>query len=89
MVSFGRPAPPVELPRANTSPPRRVASTSLEPSTLAQKSPADLIIPPPFKRFCIYGFGAQVVLDIMVILVVRLMDGAFLWVPSAPAHRLA
>ncbi|KAA8912335.1 hypothetical protein FN846DRAFT_887306 [Sphaerosporella brunnea] len=79
MVSFGRPAPAVDLPRPNgaPTPPRRTASTSVETASLTCKTPEDLIIPPPFKRFCLYGFGAQVALDIIAILIVYLLKGAF------------
>jgi hypothetical protein len=78
MVQFGRSAPPVEPPRqpSSTLPPHTLYT---EPQNL-KGTQEDLIIPPQFRRYCLMGFGAQVVLDILVILVVYFQPAAFLYV---------
>ncbi|KAF8247610.1 hypothetical protein K440DRAFT_643680 [Wilcoxina mikolae CBS 423.85] len=78
MVQFGRSAPPVDPPQqlSSTLPPRTAHTQQQN-----LKGTQVLIIPPQFTRFCLLGFGAQVILDILVILVVYFQPAAFLATP--------
>lgn len=68
MVLFSRAA----APAAQESPTKKTAGC--QPPHSAE----DLIIPPPFERYCLMGFAAQVVLDVCTVVVIFCLKGAFL-----------